>query len=901
LLELPAELLKHLEDGGTVLVPSRQRAAALRLAYSAAMLSAGRRVWTTPDILPWSAWVERGLSEARARAQPMPRRLSGLDDWLLWRAAVCRAAEGRQILAPEQLVDTVRHAASLLEDYGLRLSAGASPEAALLQQALAYYRQRCRELGVQGSGSWYDCRAFLRPSGRLVLAGFEALGTARRHWLEQQGASVFEAAAAALPGSARVAGFAEPAAEAAAAADWCAAALARDPRARLLLVVPRLGEQRHLWQRALSQRLDYGAILDGGDEGGSAYAIEGGEPLARHPLVAAALDLVAFAGAQAQFEQLSALLRSPYLGAFDRAACLTLDVWLREQNLAAATPAALEARIAAIGTGAGQAAAAVAQALLEAAQAMQAPAANAPRAAWARAFAALLKRCGWPGREVLSSPEQQVRMRFDALLGEFGAPDPVDHRLELAEACGLLRQISARVAFEPASDDVAVTVTDVLDDPIVRYDGVWVAGLSADVWPQAARPDALIPPALQWTAGLPGVNAAARLQQAQARQQQWRRCGVQCVLSWSPAEQDLPADISPLLAQLEPAAATTASAPGQGAGAAVFSLERWLAQSGAPLVPWRDDAGLSWPRTQALRGGARLLELQSLCPFRGFAELRLGARPLPAPQPGLDPRLRGRILHRALQLFWQQLQGLAALRALTDEAAHAIARRCAATAIEELGAPAGEGFESWLLARERERTEALMTQLIRWERAREDFVTQALEWPCSYSIAGTTLSLRLDRIDRLDDGRLLVIDYKSGSPERFDAGAARPPQPQLPAYALAVGAGSVAGTLAVYLGRENVRVRGIADRRDRIARLPAAGEAEWPLLLQRWQQQLQHLVQEFLGGHAAVDPQPGACERCHLQGLCRIDPVRLAAVAGSEGEGGDETDEPAGDASAEAQ
>jgi probable DNA repair protein len=891
LLELPAELLKHLERGGTVLVPSRQRAAALRLAYSAAMLGAGRRVWTTPDILPWSAWVERGLSEARARAQPMPRRLSALDDWLLWRAAVCRAAEGRQILAPEQLVDTVRRAASVLEDYGLRLAADASPEAALLQQALAYYRERCRELGVQGGGSWYDCRAFLRPSASLVLAGFEALGTARRHWLEQHGATIFEASAAALPGGARVAGFAEPAAEAAAAADWCAAALARDPRARLLLVVPRLGEQRHLWQRALSQRLDYGPILDGSDPAGSAYAIEGGEPLARHPLVAAALDLVAFAGAQAQFEQLSALLRSPYLGAFDRAACLTLDVWLREHNLAAATPAALEARIAAIRIGAGQAAAAVTQALLEAARAMPAPSAAAPRAAWARAFAALLERCGWPGREALSSPEQQVRMRFDALLGEFGAPDPLDHRLGLAEACALLQQISARVAFEPASDDVAVTVTDVLDDPIVRYDGVWVAGLSADVWPQAARPDALIPPALQWAAGLPGANAAARLQQARVRQQQWLRCGVQCVLSWSPAEQDLPADISPLLLQVEPADVEVAA----------FSLEGWLAQSGAPLAPWRDDAGLSWPRTQALRGGARLLELQSSCPFRGFAELRLGARSLPAPQPGLDPRLRGRILHRALQLFWQQLQGLAALRALTDEAAHDIARRCAASAVEELGTPAGDGFESWLLARERERTELLMTQLIRWERARGDFVTQALEWPCSYGIAGMTLSLRLDRIDRLDDGRLLVIDYKSGSPERFDADAARPPQPQLPAYALAVGAGSVAGTLAVYLGRENIRVRGIADRRDRIARLPGAGEAAWPLLLQRWQQQLQQLAQEFLSGHAAVDPQPGACERCHLHGLCRIDPLRLAAAADNECEGGDETDEPAGDASAEAQ
>ena len=38
--------------------------------------------------------------------------------------------------------------------------------------------------------------------------------------------------------------------------------------------------------------------------------------------------------------------------------------------------------------------------------------------------------------------------------------------LALAQALQLLRQLAARTAFEPASDDVPVTITTSLDDPV---------------------------------------------------------------------------------------------------------------------------------------------------------------------------------------------------------------------------------------------------------------------------------------------------------------------------------------------------------------------------------------------------------------------------------------------------
>jgi RecB family exonuclease len=157
------------------------------------------------------------------------------------------------------------------------------------------------------------------------------------------------------------------------------------------------------------------------------------------------------------------------------------------------------------------------------------------------------------------------------------------------------------------------------------------------------------------------------------------------------------------------------------------------------------------------------------------------------------------------------------------------------------------------------RAERLIVQLLEWELSREPFSTHVLEWAQPFVIAGATLSLRLDRVDRLAHGRLAVIDYKSGTPERFEPWAERPPRPQLPVYA------TIAGAQSAPLPQ--------------LQAVPARDEASaWPQLLAHWQEQIHSLVQEYLSGQAAVQPQPGACDYCHLQMLCRVNPAELRAA-----------------------
>jgi probable DNA repair protein len=874
LLDLTDDLLAHLNDGGTLIVPTRQRAAAVRLAHTAAQLAAGRRTWHSPDVLSWSGWIERALDAASLARADAPRRLRPSEEWLWWREAVEAAGTEAAVPFTDALVESVRRAVQLLDDHALPLRTPTSPESTLLLGARREFRQRCAERGVLGTTSWHDLSAWIQPLSATRLVGFAALGPARRRWLEQLGATIDEPAPSA-PNGMSLLECSDADSEAAAAADWCAGLLGRDPYARVLVVVPRLAEAGCRWQRALDERLGYRAILDPGwPAEQAAFALEGGAPLRSEPVMASALQLIALGAGRADFDTLSAVLRSPYCDAVDGGARLLADQWLRDHDVDAGDPALLRALLPALRRGAGDAAAdALAQLLAAVAPDSPDGTRIASPAHWAAAFSRSLSACGWPGAR-LSSPEQQARQRFDELLNDCAALDVQPRRLSVVEASQLLEQLADRSAFEPASDDVAVTLTASLDDPIVRYDGIWIAGLSAEAWPPAVRPDPMLPMTLQLAAGLPGASSDGQRQLALAALARWERSARQCRLSIARSEGDLRCTVSPLLADC------VSAGPEHGPGGETFRLDAALAQGAPPLEPWSDSSGPRWRGPDALRGGARLLELQAQCPFRSFAELRLRARPLPNPVPGVTARRRGQIVHRALELFWEALGDSQELQQRGEEAAQALARDCVARALRETHSSLPGLLPPRLLAAEGERTLQLMARLRAWERDRTPFAVEARESTRTLEIGGATLQLRLDRVDRLEDDARIVIDYKTGAVDVFEAVALRPVQPQLPAYALAAGPATCA-VLALQLAPSGLKLRGVADRADRLAGLeaPAAAPQGWAVLRQHWARELGALVAEFLAGDARVAPQPGACEHCHLRACCRIEHPRTGGAA----------------------
>ncbi|MGH8324413.1 MAG: PD-(D/E)XK nuclease family protein, partial [Steroidobacteraceae bacterium] len=374
----------------------------------------------------------------------------------------------------------------------------------------------------------------------------------------------------------------------------------------------------------------------------------------------------------------------------------------------------------------------------------------------------------------------------------------------------------------------------------------------------------------------------------------WRAAADELVLSAPARAEDLELLPSPLLAEWRSPEHASSTAHRQ------VWLPVRMHREGM-LETFDDAVGVGWPLERPLPSGTRSLELQNQCPFRAYAELRLGSTPLGAPEPGIAADVRGQLLHLALQKLWLRLHDSHALAALSDAALDAAIHQSVEEAANETlrrsshrrrpAAPGdaqgdlfGDPQRSPALSRECRRATRLVRALCAVERERAPFCVESTELDSTLTVMGAHLRIRIDRVDALETGGRAILDYKSGRRTTADWYGERPSHPQLLAYLAALGDDVVAMATVNVTARE-VRFDGVATAAQLLPKVKGVAAAfgtdpadAWPARRQEWLSRVEHLVVAFLAGGAAVDPKAGACDYCHLASLCRISD-RVATVA----------------------
>jgi ATP-dependent helicase/DNAse subunit B len=300
-------------------------------------------------------------------------------------------------------------------------------------------------------------------------------------------------------------------------------------------------------------------------------------------------------------------------------------------------------------------------------------------------------------------------------------------------------------------------------------------------------------------------------------------------------------------------------------------------------------------------GGAGILTAQSQCPFKAFATARLAAQDWKPAEAGLTAAQRGQLLHAVLHGVWagapDGVRSHSELLRLPDLEAFVAGHVERAVALE-LRPHLREGMPRRYLELEELRLTRLVIEWLEYEATRIAFEVAETEAKRSIHLAGLTLDLRLDRVDRLQDGSQLVIDYKSGnvSPNAWEL--PRPDDVQLPLYAgFALDTDEVLGGLVFAKVRTgNLSFAGRVG--DAAATLFTGLKGTSPLArnpltaeeLLDWRECIAKLARDFVHGKAEVDPReaPKTCEHCGLHTLCRIQEhtAKLEAEEDQENEGG---------------
>ena len=136
-------------------------------------------------------------------------------------------------------------------------------------------------------------------------------------------------------------------------------------------------------------------------------------------------------------------------------------------------------------------------------------------------------------------------------------------------------------------------------------------------------------------------------------------------------------------------------------------------------------------------------------------------------------------------------------------------------------------------------------------------------------------------IDQLEDGSLVVIDYKTGKVSPAQWFGDRPEDPQLPLYSLAV-ASDLTGVSFAVLRPGEYGFKGVTETdgvlpavRSCNALAQSRHHDSWQDLLAEWKQTIELLADEFAEGQATVKPlkYPASCEYCPLTAVCRVGDV----------------------------
>ncbi|MEA2542604.1 MAG: ATP-dependent helicase/nuclease subunit [Acidobacteriaceae bacterium] len=650
-----------------------------------------------------------------------------------------------------------------------------------------------------------------------------------------------------------------------------AAAKAQGQTCRLAVVVPGVSGERPEIERAFRQILAPAAVAIGASDQPLPYEFSLGVSLADVPMARSALLLLRWMNEALVQAQVSWLLLSGFLceQQEELLAIAEFDVNVRrramrqpEQDLdsflrSAHPPEKLRHR-------------------LQAARRLLHQNSNMTFAQWVHVADQMLEAVRWPGAHVLESEDFQVQARWSQLLDSVAAL-AFDGRLtDYAGFLEVLEQQAKQTIFAPESRDAPVQILGPLEAAGLTFDALWFLGAADTSWPSVGRPHPFLTRSLQRTHNMPHADSAADWKLAQQVTTRLERSAAKCIFSFPLQNAEGACRPSTLVSTGKTRLASKALRLSIGAHEAVAPEDDF------PALQMDDEAAaiLPWPREQDA-GGAEILRRQAACPFQSFATRRLGARPMDATDWGLEPRERGSVVHKILESLWTELKTRDALvAAQREDRLHAIVEQHVRAALEKFRERTQQ--HSWsqaYLDAEEERIVSLIEEWLAYEARRADFIVEAGEEKLAASVGDLKLQVRVDRIDAVDGGRV-IIDYKTGMLTGVSWDGPRPDEPQLPLYA---GFGQIDHLKGVLLGRvredkvkfigrvENARL--VMPNDSKLTR-PAYSAA----MLQSWQNVLRDLGQQFLNGEAQVDPKqyPKTCEFCDLPGLCRIaesDPV----------------------------
>lgn len=875
-------------EQGAVLLTVNQRLSRHYVSqHSQHQLAAGLEWWETPDILPLSAWLKTVHASCVANGSSAKSLLPDIAAERAWQQAVAGDAQASELLDTDLAAANAQKAwrvANAWQCFGIAAGDGAASED---QQAYARWRvaytRYCTQNQFIDSSTLADHVIELLASeptpvplpDKILLAGFLTIPVQWQQLFDvlRDKGVVIDAIKPSKTAQKKRVVYVDDDASFSSIAEQTRSLLKQNPSQSLGVVVPDLQKNRSQVLRAFDSAffpalnpMQINAI-------GRPYDLSIGLPLNEQSIVRTAIQFLNLLTNGVNDTELSALLLSPYLPGSDKdkRAREALDRQCRNKRIRRVSFYDF------IG-------------LLSKGDALRTPLQKISKlkwkskqgaASWAENFGSAIRLLGWPGPSI-DSEEYQAVEAWNSCLDDFQVLDDGE-QLSQQRALRMLTSLCRNRVFQLQTSSTPIQIMGRLESHGLSFDKLWITGLDAEQWPPVATPTSFIPITQQQAAGVPDASPVQRLTLAVEEMQLWSQSADELYVCHAQVRDGLELSPAPVIADIDICLPDVDESECVSAAA--------LIQAGASIESIEDTFGPALPDGVKVKGGTRLLEDQARCPFKAFALHRLRIKKLEEAGIGLDPRQHGNLFHVAMEYFWNEVSTHEKLLDMSDDALSSMIQVSIEHSMNENEVEASlRGLQSRYLYQ-------LMDHWInRVERYRKPFAVQALELSQNIEIANFNIDVTVDRIDMLETGQKIVIDYKTGQHNAIKTwGEPRIENPQLPLYAGTDD--EVEGVCFAQVFPNKNKFIGTTSEDGLVGTLQAPENhrslskslESWQHAKEHWANSLNMLGEEVSQGFAGITPLPRACDFCDLPALCRInkqsnDEEELDAVEAGMGE-----------------
>ena len=855
-------LNEALKDSASVVTANRRLARILSKEHGAQQIASGLSAWRSPDINAWQDWLIALIATAQDQ-KSLPTRITPQQSQLLWERCL-RKELAESVSSLAGLVRMSRDTWQRLADWQISITDVA--RSAQNQDQRMFAVVAGRYLGILEREHWVDdaglaglalelvVRRRVDLRGKYTFAGFDR----RRPILDAISNSLRDAGCTVCIPPVRKSAvtismhqFENTQAELRAAGAWARGIRAESPGARIAIISDSLEQDAEQVSRLVREGFtpgwQYGhrSLFD-------AVNVSYGRKVSDYPAIAIALLMLRWLVRDLSASEVSLLLRSPLIAASDLAARSRLELQLRNLPDRAWKPSMITAALRRRNdnTDGNNWFAAVASLTLR----RKDMAIKASPAEWAVYIDETLKELAWPGAGTLDSAAFQLINRWRELLNELARLDLVSPGMTFGVALSRLEILAGESIFQPESTDAAVHLMGPLEASGAQFDAVWITGLSAANWPPAGAAAVLISRRLQQQHSMPDAIPKDTLQYAESVLRHLLTSAEQVVCSYTIMVDDAEQTRSELLTPYATTLDTAAADPGWHATRLIAAGKSATIADKVPAVDVNE----------VFHGGAGTVQRQRDEPFSAFVLDRLGANIIDAQAVGIPALLRGTIIHSALHKLYIDLPSSDAIRSWQDEE---LSSRINASLDAAFGRHERntDAVLHRLLALERRRVEQLLRHFVHLDGERGDFEIECIENRMEFVAGNIHLPLRCDRIDRLGDGQIAILDYKSGTRKKLLRFGQEAKEIQLFVYACAADAPVAALALVNIDSREIVfdgAGRGYSD------------EVEWPELLQRTKDDIAIACEDLAAGDVRLNIEQGAQSARSLNLLSRYTELR---------------------------